>query len=48
MIGGRVYDKATGTFTGSITPGSISLLGTTGTVSCKSDIRQDFGGFQLG
>ena len=44
MIGGRVDNQATGTFTGS----AASVPGVAGTITCNSDIRQDYGGFQLG
>jgi opacity protein-like surface antigen len=44
MIGGRVDNQATGTFTGSVT----SVPGVTGSITCNSNIRQDYGGFQLG
>lgn len=44
MIGGRVDNQATATFTGSV----VSVPGVAGSVTCNSDIRQDYGGFQLG
>src|SRR5262249_11934372 len=50
VIGGRVNTGSTGTFNGSLgfeLPGS-SLGNGPGTIGCKSDIRQDYGGFQLG
>jgi opacity protein-like surface antigen len=54
-IGGRVDNQATGTFNASIGPGTGGGNsgfgggpGATGTVSCHSDIRQDYAGFQLG
>jgi len=47
MIGGRVDEKSTGTFSGSITP-TIGAAAVPGTVSCNSDIRLNYGGFQLG
>lgn len=56
-IGGRVENQATGTFNGSITPGTPSPLGpgffpggpgASGSITCNSDIRQQYGGFQLG
>jgi opacity protein-like surface antigen len=55
MIGGRADNQATGTFTGSISPGTPGFFsgfpggpGASGTVSCNSDIRQDYAGFQVG
>ena len=59
MIGGRVENQASGTFDGAIGPGTGSAglfkgsnfpggPGAAGLVNCKSDIRQDFAGFQLG
>jgi opacity protein-like surface antigen len=57
-IGGRVDNQATGTFSGSISPGMggtppfasgfLGGPGATGTINCQSDIRQDYAGFQLG
>ena len=45
MIGGRVDNQATGNFTGSV----ASVPGVAGSItSCNSNIRQDYGGFQLG
>jgi opacity protein-like surface antigen len=44
MIGGRVDNQATGTFTGAVT----LVPGVTGSITCNSNIRQDYGGFQLG
>ena len=49
VIGGRVDEKATGTFTGSI--GASAINGSpaaTGTVTCGSDVRVNYGGFQMG
>jgi opacity protein-like surface antigen len=46
VIGGRVDEKATGTFTG-----GTAFLGFplgSGTVSCNSDVRMNYGGFQMG
>ena len=43
-IGGRVDNQATVTFNGSV----ASVPGSLGSVTCNSDIRQDYGGFQLG
>jgi opacity protein-like surface antigen len=54
-IGGRADNQASGNFSGSISPGgggfSSGFLGgpgATGTINCRSDIRQDYAGFQLG
>jgi opacity protein-like surface antigen len=48
-IGGRVETQATGTFTGSISGSNFFGTGTTtGQIGCNSDIRMDYGGFQLG
>jgi opacity protein-like surface antigen len=46
LIGGRVDDKATGTFNG--TSFLSGLSGATGTINCNTNIRQDFGGVQIG
>jgi opacity protein-like surface antigen len=58
MIGGRADNQASGNFSGSISPGMPAFLakqsgfpggpGATGTINCRSDIRQDYAGFQLG
>ncbi|HEX4410152.1 MAG TPA: autotransporter domain-containing protein [Xanthobacteraceae bacterium] len=53
MIGGRVENQASGTFSGAIGPvtGANSFPngpGATGIVNCRTDIRQDYAGFQLG
>ncbi len=54
LIGGRVDNEATGTFSGSISPGTFlkrtftSGPGTAGTVTCNANVRQDYAGFQLG
>jgi opacity protein-like surface antigen len=55
MIGGRVENQASGTFNGSISPGTGGSFsnfpggpGSAGSINCKSDIRQDYAGFQLG
>jgi opacity protein-like surface antigen len=48
-IGGRVETQATGTFTGSISgSNAFNTLTTSGQIGCNSDIRMDYGGFQLG
>jgi opacity protein-like surface antigen len=47
MIGGRVDDKATGTFNGSDTTTNLGPAAS-GTITCNSNIRQDFGGVQIG
>jgi opacity protein-like surface antigen len=49
VIGGRVDEKSTGTFNGSI--GASAAFGTpaaSGTVTCGSDVRLNYGGFQMG
>ena len=55
MIGGRADNKASGNFSGSISPGTTGFQsgfpggpGATGTINCRSNIRQDYAGFQLG
>jgi opacity protein-like surface antigen len=49
MIGGTVDDKATGTFNGSITASANFLTpAASGQVSCNSDVRLNYGGFQMG
>jgi opacity protein-like surface antigen len=55
MIGGRADNKANGNFSGSISPGTTGFSsgfpggpGATGTINCRSNIRQDYAGFQLG
>ncbi|HEX4410154.1 MAG TPA: outer membrane beta-barrel protein [Xanthobacteraceae bacterium] len=55
LIGGRVENHASGTFNGSIGAGTGSLTsnfpggpGAAGSIDCKSDIRQDYAGFQIG
>ena len=55
MIGGRADNKASGNFSGSISPGTTGFQsgfpggpGATGTINCQSNIRQDYAGFQLG
>lgn len=54
-IGGRADNHATGTFNGVISAGTAGFssgfpggAGATGAISCQSDIRQDYAGFQLG
>src|SRR4051812_9462507 len=44
MIGGRVENSSTGTFTGTI--GAPPFLA--GQINCNSDVRMNYGGFQLG
>jgi opacity protein-like surface antigen len=49
VIGGRVDEQATGTFSGSI--GASANNGTpagSGQISCNSDVRLNYGGFQMG
>ena len=55
IIGGRADNKASGNFSGSISPGTTGFSsgfpggpGATGTINCRSNIRQDYAGFQLG
>jgi opacity protein-like surface antigen len=48
MVGGRVDDKASGTFSGTIGADPFGTPAATGTVTCNSQIRQDYGGFQVG
>jgi opacity protein-like surface antigen len=52
MIGGRVDSQATGTFTGSITanvtPAGVAVPAASGSVNCHSDVREVYGGFQVG
>ena len=49
VIGGRVDEKATGTFNGSIGPSAaFGNPPGTGTVTCNSAVRLDYGGFQMG
>jgi opacity protein-like surface antigen len=55
MIGGRVDNQATGTFSGAISPGTTGFSsgfpggpGAAGTINCHTNIRQDYAGFQLG
>jgi opacity protein-like surface antigen len=49
MIGGRVDEKASGTFTGSISASqNFGTPAANGSVTCNSDIRLNYGGFQLG
>ena len=49
MIGGRVDERSSGTFTGTIgaSPG-FGTPATNGSVTCASDVRVNYGGFQLG
>jgi opacity protein-like surface antigen len=47
LIGGRVDDKTTGTFNGSDTTLNLGPAAS-GTITCNSNIRQDFGGVQVG
>jgi opacity protein-like surface antigen len=48
MIGGQIDERATGTFTGSTTPGSTVGSAATGQVTCNSNVREGYGGFQVG
>jgi opacity protein-like surface antigen len=49
VVGGRVDDKATGTFNGSVGASSSNETpAATGRVSCNSDVRLNYGGFQMG
>ena len=42
MIGGRVENSSSGTFTGTVQGGGA------GSITCNSDVRMNYGGFQLG
>jgi opacity protein-like surface antigen len=44
MIGGRVENSSSGTFNGTIG----AAPGTPGSITCNSDVRMNYGGFQLG
>ncbi len=48
MIGGRIDEQATGTFTGSMTSGSTVGPAASGQVTCNSNVRESYGGFQVG
>ena len=49
VIGGRVDEKATGVFNGSITASPANgTPASTGIVTCNSDVRLNYGGFQMG
>lgn len=49
VIGGRVDNLATGTFTGTISGSqALGTNDTSGQIGCKSDIRLNYGGFQIG
>jgi opacity protein-like surface antigen len=58
MIGGRTDTQSNGNFSGSITPGSGNAAhggsgfmggpGASGQIGCKSDVREVYGGFQVG
>jgi opacity protein-like surface antigen len=49
VIGGRVDEKATGIFNGSITASPANgTPASTGMVTCNSDVRLNYGGFQMG
>src|SRR5262249_40294578 len=47
MIGGRVDNKSTGTFSGNIDAGPFGGP-LTGQISCNSNVRTNYAGFQLG
>ncbi len=48
MIGGRVDNGSSGTFTGTINNTPIGGAPISGSINCQSDIRMNYGGFQLG
>jgi opacity protein-like surface antigen len=48
VIGGRVDNGSSGTFTGTINNTPIGGAPITGSINCGSDIRMNYGGFQLG
>jgi opacity protein-like surface antigen len=51
VIGGRVSEQSTGTFTGSVgasTLGPTPTSGATAQINCNSNVRLDYGGFQMG
>jgi opacity protein-like surface antigen len=48
-IGGRVSEQATGTFSGTVGPSAFAgTTATSGQVTCASNVRMDYGGFQMG
>lgn len=48
VIGGTVNTSSTGTFTGNIDATSIGFGTANGNINCNSDVRLNYGGFQLG
>jgi opacity protein-like surface antigen len=48
MIGGRVESSSTGTFTGTINAVPFGPPNLSGEIGCNSNIRMNYGGFQLG
>jgi opacity protein-like surface antigen len=49
VIGGRVSESATGTFNGSVTASALNgTPAAAGSVTCNSDVRLNYGGFQIG